>query len=209
MFCSFKNFRYFTSMNTEISHSRFLAFDLEMTGLSPQHDSIIEIGAVPLLGLSLDGDYFFTSVQPYTNVRASSKKIHGLDGDDLWDAPPAEIALPKFFEMMNGRVLIGQHPQLDLAFLWTAAKNIGGNIPFDWALDISKIFARVYPDQRGFSLDSMAHRVGLARENEFHNALGDAILVIEIFSRILPNLQRAGIHSTDDLISIGKVKMKN
>lgn len=195
------------AMFMDITHSRFLVFDLEMTGLSPRKDSIIEIGAVPLLGLSLDGDYFFTSVQPYTNVRASSKKIHGLDGDDLWDAPPAEIALPNFFKLMNGRILVGQHPQLDLAFLWTAAKNIGGNIPSDWAIDISKVFAKVYPDQNSFSLDSMAHRVGLSRESEFHNALGDAILVIEIFSRILPDLQRAQVRSLDDLIAIGRVKM--
>ncbi|MCD6594823.1 3'-5' exonuclease [bacterium] len=195
-------------MHTEISHSRFLAFDLEMTGLSPKNDSIIEIGAVPLLGLLVDGDYFFTSVQPYTNVRASSKKIHGLDGDDLWDAPPAEIAIPNFFKMMNGRILIGQHPQLDLAFLWTAAKNIGGNIPCDWAIDISKVFEKVYPNQHGFSLDSMAHRVGLRRASEFHNALGDAILAIEIFSKIMPKLQRMGIHSLDDLISLGRVKIE-
>ena len=196
-------------MTGEIAQCRFLVFDLEMTGLSPENDSIIEIGSVPLTGLAVDGDYFFTAVQPYTDVHAESKRIHGLDGDQLWQAPPAEVALSQFFKLIQGRILIGQKPELDLAFLWMAAKIVGGNIPHDWAIDISRIFRNVYPDQNYFSLDAMARRVGLNKRDEVHNALEDAILTAKILGRIMPRLQKMGVFNTGELISIGRTRMKS
>ncbi len=194
-------------MNSDILNTRFLVFDLEMTGLSPVEDSIIEIGAIPLTGLSVDGDYFFTAVKPYTNVRAESKQVHGMDGNDLWKAPPAEIALGNLFDLMKGRILIGQNPSLDLAFLLAAGKTIGGNIPHLWAIDISKLFVRVYPDQRNLSLDSMANRLHLDERGQYHNALEDAILTTKILARLVPQLQRINIRTIDKFISVGKVRM--
>ena len=192
----------------EIQKTRLLVFDLEMTGLSPDTDSIIEIGAVPLLGLANDGDYFFTPVQPYTKIHAYGKKIHGLDGDKLAKAPPAEIALPQFFKLMRGRILIGQNPSLDLAFLWKAAKTIGGNIDCDWAIDISKLFAEIHPDQKHFSLDSMTKKLHIESRRDFHNALEDAIIVAKIMGKIFPQLQKSGIYTIEQLVSIGKTRMK-
>lgn len=191
----------------DILHTRFLVFDLEMTGLSPERDSIIEIGAVPLEGVTVDGDYFFTPVQPYTNISSESKKIHGLDGDDVWMAPPAEVALGQFFDLMRGRVLVGQNPRVDLAFLWRAAKTVGGNFFQDWAIDVSRLFTKIFPLNEGLSLEKMARKLGIYARREFHNALGDAILTAKIFGALLPELQRKGIMSIDELISAGKVKM--
>ncbi len=182
-------------------------FDLEMTGLEPEKDSIIEVGAVPLEGLRLDGDYFFTPVQPYTNVRSESKRIHGLDGDDLWAAPPAEIALSDFFRLARGRILVGQNPKLDLAFLWEAAKKIGGDFSADWAIDISRLFAAVFPQQRRLSLDFMAKKLHIPARRQFHNALGDAIITAKIFGALMPEICKRGILSLRDLISTGRVRM--
>ena len=187
--------------------AKFLVFDLEMTGLSPERDSIIEIGAVPLEGVAPDGDYFFTPVQPYTHIRSESKRIHGLDGDDLWMAPPAEIALPQFFELARGRILVGQKPQLDLAFLWKAAKTVGGDFAADWAIDVSKIFSALFPDSRKTSLDAMARAVGIFAKREFHNALGDAIITAKVFAALVPKMNLMGISTVESLISAARVRM--
>jgi len=195
-------------MNQDVHQQRFLAFDLEMTGLSPQRDSIIEIGAIPMLGSKTDGDCFFSNMQPYTSVSAESKRIHGIDSDDLWESPPAEFVLPKLFEMMKGRVLLGQKPELDLAFLWSAAKKVGGDIPIDWAIDIAKLFTIPFPNQHSFSLDAMARRVGIGVDRKFHNALQDARITARIFGRILPRIQKKGIYSIGKIIAAGKVKAR-
>ncbi len=192
-------------MVVDIAKTRFLAFDFEMTGLSPGEDSIIEVGAIPLLGPNPDGDYFFTPVQPYTIVRSASKRVHGIDGNHLWDAPPAEIAMTQFFRLARGRVLLGQNPSVDLAFMWSAAKLVGGDPPADWALDLAKLFKVAFPDQRSLSLRSMARRVGITVEDDFHNALQDALLVAKVFAKIVPLLRVKGISTLDGLISAGRV----
>lgn len=194
-------------MSTDIHKERFLCFDLEMTGLSPRTDSIIEIGAVPLVGTKMDGEIFFTSIQPYNNVNPDSKRIHGLDGDELYRAPTAEIAFPHFFKMMEGKILLGQSPENDLAFLQTAVKNIGANIPIDWAVDISKLFAFCFPDQNMFSLEAMGHRIGFHHGRTFHNALQDTMITAQVFGKIVPMLQQKGISTAEKLIAVGKVSV--
>lgn len=191
-----------------IRNERFLVFDLEMTGLSPRADSIIEVGAVPLLGTKPDGELFFSPMQPYTKVSSSSKRIHGLGGENLWNAPPAEVVMTHLFNMMNGRILVGQKPELDLTFLWSAAKNVGGNMPTDWAIDISKLFANVFPDQNSFSLEAMARRIGIKINRKKHNAMQDAIITAKIFSKIIPKLGKKGISLTRELIPIAKTTMQ-
>lgn len=195
-------------MDKSLSQVRILAFDLEMTGLSPWEDAIVEIAGVPMIGGTPDGDYFYTPVQPGIFVGRDSKKIHGLSGDKLWNAPPIESVLPQFFNMMKGRILLGQNPSLDLAFLWASAKSVGDMPPFDWALDISRLFAIAYPDHKVFKLDCMAKRVGVSILREHHNAIEDALLVAKIFSRIMPKLALAGIQTESELVKAGKIMMR-
>lgn len=195
-------------MNKPLSHIRILAFDLEMTGLSPWDDAVVEVAGVPMIGGTTDGDYFYTAVQPGTFVGRDSKRIHGLSGDKLWDAPPLEFVLPLFFDIMKGRILLGQNPALDLAFLWASAKSVGDVPPTDWALDISKLFAIAYPDHKVFKLENMARRVGISTQREHHSAIDDALLVAKIFSRIMPKLALAGIQTENELVRIGKTNMK-
>ncbi|RKZ28905.1 hypothetical protein DRQ26_00155 [bacterium] len=194
-------------MENDIHRERFLVFDLEMTGLSPDNDSIIEIGAVPLYGMEPEGEMFFSPMRPYTIIGADSKRIHGLDGNQILDAPPPDVVLPEFFNMMKGKILVGQNPSLDLSFLWKAAKNIGGDIPHDWAIDISKIFSFVFP-QNHLSLDAMAKTLKIRTHRENHNALEDAIITSKIFIRLVQLITKRGIYSTRKVISIGKASLE-
>jgi len=189
----------------EISRAHFLSFDFEMTGLDPDSDSIIEIGAVPLHGSAIDGDFFFSLVRPYTNVRPTSKKIHGIDGNALKTAPSAEHIFPEFVKLARGRILLGQKPQLDLDFLWSAAKNVGMYVDNTFALDLSRLYTIAFPQKDFTSLDAMAKQVGLSPRENYHNALDDAILTAKIFGKILPLLQKRGIIDLRALISRGRV----
>ncbi len=189
----------------EISRAHFLSFDFEMTGLDPDDDSIIEIGAVPLHGSIVDGDFFFSLLQPYTNVRPTSKRVHGIDGNTLKNAPLAEQVFPEFVKLARGRILLGQKPQLDLEFLWSAAKNVGMYVDNTFALDLSRLYTIAYPQKNFTSLDAMAKQVGLPPREDYHNALDDAILTAKIFGKILPLLQKRGVIDLRALVNRGRV----
>lgn len=196
------------STNYDIYKTRFLSFDLEMTGLNPYEDSIIEIAAVPLLGNKIEEPYFFSPLQPYSFISSESKKIHGLNGSKLLNAPPAEVVIPEFFRLAKGRILLGQNPGLDIAFLWQAAKKIGDIPPEEWAIDISKVFNYIYKNTEKLSLETMAKRFEIRVSRTIHNALEDTIIVAEIFQKITPMLYKHHIRTLNDLITVGKTTMK-
>src|SRR3989304_5589707 len=67
----------------------YVAFDLETTGLDPQSDAIIEIGAVKF---TREGvlEQFATLVNPYRPIPDRVQILTGIRQADVQDAPPLE-----------------------------------------------------------------------------------------------------------------------
>jgi len=67
--------------STPLAKARFLAIDLEMTGLDPDFDEIIELAAIPMIGIEIgDGEAFYAEIRPERNIPAETKAVHGLHG---------------------------------------------------------------------------------------------------------------------------------
>ena len=62
------------------------AFDLEMTGLSPLIDKIIEIAAIKITPNGETSTYH-SLVNPLITIPEHTIKYHGLHNEDLKDAP--------------------------------------------------------------------------------------------------------------------------
>ena len=80
----------------------YLAFDVETTGLSPESDEIIEIGALKVQ----DGkvcDRFITFVKPSEPVSERITEITGITNEMLQDAAPKEKVIPAFLDFCGTR----------------------------------------------------------------------------------------------------------
>ena len=102
----------------------YVAFDLETTGLSSQHDVIIEIGAVRMKGNDVL-DTFQTFVAPH---RALSPKIIDLTGitDAMLDgAPEIGDVMPEFLKFVGGRPLCAHNADFDIGFVTAACERLG------------------------------------------------------------------------------------
>ena len=67
----------------------YVALDLETTGLDPQSDAIIEIGAVKFTREGVV-DQFATLVNPYRPIPERVQQLTGIRHEDVRDAPPLE-----------------------------------------------------------------------------------------------------------------------
>ena len=67
----------------------YVSLDLETTGLDPESDAIIEIGAVKFTREGV-GDRFSTFVNPQRPIPERVQQLTGISQSDVQDAPPLE-----------------------------------------------------------------------------------------------------------------------
>src|SRR3990172_2881748 len=86
----------------------YVAFDLETTGLDPQSDAIIEIGAVKF---TREGvlDRFDTLVNPYRPIPERVQQLAGIRHEDVRDAPPLEAVAADLERFIEGCPLVGSN----------------------------------------------------------------------------------------------------
>src|SRR3982751_762381 len=94
----------------------YIAFDLEATGMQPERDEVIEIGAVKFR----DGeiiDRWESFVRPSQPVPYKVTQLTGIRDTDVRRAPQIAQVAPDFIKFMGDSPVIGQSVELDLAML--------------------------------------------------------------------------------------------
>ncbi len=95
---------------------RYVVFDLETTGFSPQYAEIIEIGAVRVIN-GIIVERFQTYVKPYGRIPANITALTGISERQTANAPTVDIAFPCFKEFIKNDVLIAHNSSFDCRFL--------------------------------------------------------------------------------------------
>lgn len=173
------------NLNTLFTTAQLLCVDLEMTGLNSKHHEIISIGWVPII----DGEIRLSQarnllVTPSKGV-GDSAVIHGIHDRDLTDALPLKNALTQLLIALKGKVMVGHHVGLDVAFLRQAARQVyHHSLPFSVIDTLHLEAARLsrqgeHFDKQLLRLNASAQRYGLP-SGDVHNALGDALTTAQL-----------------------------
>jgi DNA polymerase-3 subunit epsilon/CBS domain-containing protein len=172
-----------------------VALDLEATGLNPARDRIVQVAAIAMLGPRLlDALRLQSNVRPGIPVPASASAIHGLRDEHLVDAPPFAALAPALADLLEGRVVIGQHVAFDLALLRHEAARAGIAWRDPPALDVGLLFAALEPSLAEVSLEGIADRLGVIIEGR-HTAAGDAMAAARIYARLLGRLRELDVRT--------------
>ena len=91
---------------------RFVAIDLETTGLDPRRDAMVALAAIPFLDGVPAGGYV-TLVDPGRPIPPESTAVHGLTDGMVRGAPPLEHVLRDAEPVIEGAVLIGHNVGFD------------------------------------------------------------------------------------------------
>ena len=172
-----------------------LALDLETTGLNPKSDRIVQLAAITMLGPRiLESPRLERTVNPGVPVPAVATRIHGLNDKALSGAPSFAAVAPALAELVQSRVLIGQHIAFDLAVLHQEALRAGIAWRQPPALDVGLLFGALEPSASDLSLEAVARRLGVTIEGR-HSAFGDAMAAAQIFVRLLTRLRELDVRT--------------
>lgn len=177
---------------------RFVALDLETTGLDPRRDAIVSLAAIPFVeGLPAPG--YVTLVDPGRPIPPESTAVHGLTDGMVRGGPPLESVLHEAEPVVGGAVLVGHHVGFDLAVLARARRARGLPRWRNHAIDTGRLAASLHPDWRDFSLERLAERLGVEIVAR-HTAEGDALTAGRIFLALVPELEARRVRTVAELL---------
>jgi DNA polymerase III epsilon subunit family exonuclease len=177
---------------------RFVALDLETTGLDPRRDSVVSLAAIPFVdGVPEVG--YVTLVDPERPIPPESTTIHGVTDDSVRGAPRLAGVLPEVDLVFGDHVLIGHHVGFDIAVLNRARRALALPRLVNAALDTRRLAAGLHPQWREFTLEHVAARLGIEVVAR-HTAEGDALTAGRIFLALLPELQARRLETVRELL---------
>lgn len=172
----------------------YVVFDLETTGLHPETDAVVQIGAVRMVnGRRVDGEVFDMLVNPGRPIPATATRVHGISDDMVRDAPGFGPAAARFRRFARDAVIVAHNSPFDLAFLKREAEVSGAELS-NFVLDTVLLSAVLFGAEQSHTLDAIAERLEITIAPEHrHTALGDALATAEVLEKMLPVLDAKGI----------------
>lgn len=181
---------------TALSDLSFVVFDSETTGLDPEVDRVLQLGAVRVVnGKLVPGEEFETLVDPGQPIPPQSTKVHGISDDMVAGAPEFTAACRAFHDFARDAVIIAHNAPFDMAFLHRQGRATG--LVFEHpVLDTVHLSAIVFGGSAEHTLDALCDRLNVTIPPEArHTALGDAIATAQVFTAMLPILDARGINT--------------
>ena len=172
-----------------------VALDLETTGLNPEHDAIIEIGAVKFRGDEVLGTYE-TLVNPQRAIPEFVRQLTGITQSDVDAAPPLSAIAEDMLAFVGDDPVVGHSVGFDLGFLEKAGLR-RGNSSYD-TLELASAFI---PQASDYSLTGLARALGISHGRP-HRALEDARLSHKLYLELL---RRATEMAPGVLAAIGAI----
>lgn len=164
----------------------YVALDLETTGLNPKEDSIIEIGAVKVIG-GKAADTYSAFVSPAKQLSERVSKLTGITQKDLEQAVQPEQAVSEILDFIGELPLLGHRILFDFSFLKRAAVN--QKLSFEKeGIDTLRIARCVLPELPSKRLEALCGHYGISYRA--HRAYEDAAATVKLYEKLTEQFYR-------------------
>ena len=165
---------------------RFIAFDTETTGLDPDKDCIVELGAV-VFEHGAPTETFQSYVNPEVIIPEEVFALNHITNEMLQAAPTEEIIYPELMRFLGtaakGETMICGHvAAFDLSFLCKTLGRLGITANFRF-VDTRQLATQI-PELTHHSLAAVAEYFNVPHEHA-HQAKEDALTSGQIFCKML------------------------
>lgn len=155
----------------------YVAFDLETTGLSPDTDEILEIGALKVRNGKIT-DRYMQLIHPKKPINDTVAQLTGITDEMVAASPEVTQVIPEFLEFCEDDVVIGHNVTFDYRFTKTFAGR--QKLNFDHrtldTLKIARVVLKDLPSKRLGALCEHYHIVNEAAHRAYYDALATAKL---------------------------------
>lgn len=161
----------------------YVALDLEFTGLNPEHDAILEVGAVKFRGDEVL-DTWGCLVNPGRALSTKVERLTGITRSDIERAPSFSSLIPSLTRFVGENPIVGHTVWLDVQFLQR-----GGMRVVNPTLDTFELASILIPYAARYSLAQLAHELGIEYATK-HRALEDAKATHQLFIALLDRAEQ-------------------
>ena len=185
---------------SDIHLDKFIAIDVETTGLDLYNDKIIEISAVKFKNGKII-DQFTSFINPSKKIPSFIEKLTGISNDDVLDAPRFDEISNDLVDFIGNSPIVGHNIKFDIDFINSELKGLFDLYNCNLICDtyyLSKIF--LY-DIHSYKLESLCNHFNININNS-HRAEDDAINTGYLFLKILNIIFCSSIDDYNTLLKI-------
>ena len=167
--------------------SRFVAIDLETTGLNPAEGEIIELGAVRFVNRE-EHETIRILVKPEHGLPERNRRLTGIEPSMLDNASDLKSALQSFIEFIGDDLLISHNAPFDTKFLEHHLEKSGLECFRNPALCTLHLAAIVNPEAVSLQLGYLAESWKIEIIDQ-HRALQDARMAGRLFLKLMDDIE--------------------
>lgn len=158
----------------------FVCLDCETTGLDPEMDRIIEVGAVRFTMNAILGEYE-SLVNPECEIPETSIAIHHITPDMVANKPTIKELIPSIIEFVGKDIIVGHGIGFDVEIIAKSAERAGLRCDMRKNLQIDTLrLARHYGESPVNSLEQLRRHFNIQAEGA-HRAMADVIVNLSVF----------------------------
>ena len=184
---------------------RWVVVDCESSGLDPERDRLLSIGAVAVReGRVAHADTFGAVLRQAQASEAPNILVHGIGAEAQLGGRDPATALDEFARFAAGAPLVAFHAAFDQALLGRAMATSAGQWKPRW-LDLAQLAPALYP-QRARSCTSLddwlaAFAIGHPAR---HDAMADAYATAQLLLILLAEAERQGLSAAGELFAVAR-----
>lgn len=169
---------------------KFIAFDLETTGIVAGIDQIVEIGAIKFVDGQVEA-IFSTLVDPRKPIPPGASAVNKITNDMVAGKPLIETLLEPLVEFCEDIPMVAHNANFDAQFLLADFKKYELPTPRGTILDTLAISKKVIPGLANYKLGTLIQHLKLP-SGEFHRAEADANYAGQLFMELLKRISVKG-----------------
>jgi DNA polymerase-3 subunit epsilon len=172
-----------------IPQDEYIVLDTETTGLNPNKDEILSIGAVKIKNNKIiTSKSFEIFIKPLYNISEESIKIHHILPNEIEQATTIDDALSQLLYFIRNRPIVGYYISFDTAILNNYLKQyINITLP-NKTVELSSMYYKRYRKKSAhefidLKFDTIIENLDIPTLGK-HDALNDAIMSAMIYLKL-------------------------
>jgi ATP-dependent DNA helicase DinG len=174
-----------------------VAVDIETTGLSPDRDVIIEIGAVKFKGHRVEAEWS-TLINPGRHIPEFITGLTGISDVEVRNAPRLMDIAPDLGAFVEDAPVVGHNVRFDLSFLQRV-----GLFEYNDVIDTYELASVLMPTASRYNLGSLGKQLGILLPAT-HRALDDARVTMAAFNRLLEMARELPLDLVDEIVRLSE-----
>lgn len=175
----------------------YVAIDIETTGLDPEKDCIIEIGAVRFSNRRVEAEWS-SLIKPTKNIPSFITQLTGITNDMVRKAPTIQDVIGDLAHFVGNCPIVGHNIRFDLSFL--QKQHILWN---NHVIDTYELASVLLPTASRYNLGVLAQSLGILLPAT-HRALDDARVTHALFIALLEKASELPVDLLYEIVQLSE-----